>query len=181
MDAGTGEIVASALTDSGGDDAGEVPALLGQVEGEIASVTADGAYDGEPVYRAIEALQPQAPPSIVIPPRRSAVLSSRTDTDPSQRDGHIRLIQEQGRSAWRKATGHGRRSLVETAISRYKALIGPRMRASDSSVAPAARSRSLCSRFVLRLPTAPIYRARVFKVPISAGSSNLGSWVRIAM
>jgi hypothetical protein len=65
----------------------------------------------------------------VVPPRCSAVLSSRTDTDPSQRDGHIRLIQEQGRSAWRKATGHRRRSLVETAIGRYKALIGPRLSA----------------------------------------------------
>ena len=38
-------------------------------------------------------------------------------------------MREQGRSAWRKATGHGRRSLVETAIGRFKALIGPRMRA----------------------------------------------------
>ena len=43
------------------------PVLLEQVQGEIASVMADGAYDGEPVYRAIAARQPQAPPSIVIP------------------------------------------------------------------------------------------------------------------
>ncbi len=110
-----------------------MPVLLEQVEGEIASVMADGAYDGEPVYRAIEARQPQAPPSIVIPPRRSAVLSSQADTDPSQRDGHIRLIQAQGRSAWRKATEYGKRSLVETAIGRYKALIGPRLRARTLS------------------------------------------------
>ena len=89
---------------------------------------ADGAYDGEPVYRAIAARQLQAPPSIVIPPRSSGVLSCQADADPSQRDAHIRLIREQGRSAWRKATGHGRRSLVETAIGRYKALIGPRLR-----------------------------------------------------
>ena len=31
--------------------------------------------------------------------------------------------------AWQKATGYGRRSLVETAIGRYKALIGPKLRA----------------------------------------------------
>jgi DDE family transposase len=129
VDAETGEIVASVLTGKEAADAGQVPVLLEQAQGEIANVMADGAYDGEPVYRAIEARQPQAPPSIVIPPRRSAVLSSRTDTDPSQRDGHIRLIQEQGHSAWRKATGYGRRSLVETAIGRYKALIGPRLQA----------------------------------------------------
>jgi len=53
VDADTGEIVAGTLTDNAADDAGQVPALLGQIEGEIASVTADGAYDGEPVYQAV--------------------------------------------------------------------------------------------------------------------------------
>ena len=51
IDAETGEIVANALTDNGADDVGEVPGLLEQVEGEIASFIADGAYDGEPVYQ----------------------------------------------------------------------------------------------------------------------------------
>ena len=31
--------------------------------------------------------------------------------------------------AWQKATGYGRRSLVETGIGRYKAAIGSRLRA----------------------------------------------------
>src|SRR3712207_729844 len=62
VDAGACEIVACALTDNGADDAGEVPAPLGQVEGEIASVTADGAYDGEPVYQAVASRQPDPPP-----------------------------------------------------------------------------------------------------------------------
>jgi hypothetical protein len=53
VDAGTGEIVACVLTDNATDDAGQVPALLEGIEREIASVTADGAYDGEPVYQAI--------------------------------------------------------------------------------------------------------------------------------
>jgi len=34
-----------------------------------------------------------------------------------------------GRMAWQKATGYGRRSLAETGIGRYKAAIGPRLRA----------------------------------------------------
>src|ERR671933_1734295 len=83
IDAETGEIVASVLTGNEIGDAGQVPILLEQVEGEIASVMADGAYDGEPVYHAIEARQPQLPPAIVIPPHRSAILSTRADTDPS--------------------------------------------------------------------------------------------------
>jgi hypothetical protein len=129
VDSETGEIVASVLTGHDAGDASQVPASLEQVEGEIASVMADGACDGEPVYQAITERQPQSAPSIVIPPRRSAILSSQADTDPSQGDGHIRFIREQGRSAWPKATEYGRRSLVETAIGRYKALIGPRLRA----------------------------------------------------
>ena len=43
FDADTGEIVASLLTGNESDDAGRIPDLLGQIEGEIASVTADGA------------------------------------------------------------------------------------------------------------------------------------------
>src|ERR687894_1303211 len=76
VDAGTGEIVACVPTDNGADDAGQVPALLGQAEGEIASVTADGAYDGEPVYHAATSRQPDRPPDVVIPPRSSAVAST---------------------------------------------------------------------------------------------------------
>ena len=46
----------------------------------------------------------------------------------SQRDRHIRIIAEKGRMAWQKATGYGRRSHAETAVGRYKAIIGPKLR-----------------------------------------------------
>jgi hypothetical protein len=39
------------------DDAAQVPGLPGQAEGQIASVIADGAYDGEPTYAAAVARQ----------------------------------------------------------------------------------------------------------------------------
>src|ERR687894_1027 len=102
---------------------------LRQVEGTIASVTADGAYDGDPVYQAVARRQPDPPPDIVIPPRSSAVPSTTGDDGRSQRDRHIQLIRNQGRMDWQRVTGYGRRSLVETAIGRYKASIGPRLRA----------------------------------------------------
>jgi len=47
----------------------------------------------------------------------------------SQRDRHLEMITEQGRLAWQAATDYGRRSSVETTMGRYKALIGPRLRA----------------------------------------------------
>jgi hypothetical protein len=130
FDADTGEIVAILLTGNDVDDAGPVPELLGQIEGEIASVKADGAYDGEPTYQAIASRQPGLPPTvIIIPPRSTAVPGTQADRPPTQRDQHIRRIREEGRMAWQKATGYGRRSLAETGIGHYKAAIGPQLRA----------------------------------------------------
>jgi hypothetical protein len=39
------------------------------------------------------------------------------------------MITDQGRLAWQKTTDCGQCSLVETTMGRYKALIGPRLRA----------------------------------------------------
>ena len=118
------------LTDNAADNAGQVPALLGQIEGEVASVTADGAYDGAPVYRAVADHRPDPPPDVVIPPRASAVPSTEdADARSPPRDRHIRFIAQKGRMAWQRATGYGRRSLAETAVGRFKAIIGPRLRA----------------------------------------------------
>ena len=106
----------------------QVP-LLEQIDGEIASVTADGAYDGEPVYQAIIRRQPDPMSDSVIPPPASAVPGTGGAAAQSQRDRRIRIIIEKGRMAWRKATGYGRRRLVQTAVGRYKMIIGPQLRA----------------------------------------------------
>jgi hypothetical protein len=133
VDGDTGEIVTCVLTDNGTDDPGQVSALLKQTEGEIASVTADGAYDGQPVYQAIAGHQPDPLPEVTIPPRASAVPRAENAEPQSQRDRHIQLIAEQGRMAWQKATGYGRRSLAETAVGRYKRIIGPKLHARTLS------------------------------------------------
>jgi hypothetical protein len=129
VDAGTGEIVACLLTDNTADDASQVPVLPEAIEDEITSLAADDAYDDEPVYQAIASHQPNPPPDAVIPPRASVVPSTENAEAQSQCDRHIRLIAEKGRMAWQKATGYGRRSLAEIAVGRYKAIIGPKLRA----------------------------------------------------
>ena len=52
--------------------------------------------------------------------------------------------------AWQKATGYGRRSLAETGIGRYKAAIGPRLRArtlpgqqGEAAIAVAVQGRMI--------------------------------------
>src|SRR5260370_4100373 len=95
-------------------DVGQIPGLLEQVEGEIASFIADGAYDGEPVYQAVAGKQHDPPPDVVIPPRASAVLNADAVDPQSQRDRHIQLIAGKGRMGWQRANGYGRHNLVQT-------------------------------------------------------------------
>jgi Transposase DDE domain len=140
----SGEILASDLTTKDVGDLSMVGPLLDQIPGSLASVIADGAYDGEPVYRAIAAHQPDSPPAVIIPPRVTAVLSPTTDTAPSLRDHHIQTIQEKGRKGWEKAVGYGKRSLVETAMFRYKTLIGSTLRARKLA-AQKTEARGACS------------------------------------
>jgi Transposase DDE domain len=129
VDPDSGEILASELTGNEVGDLSMVSPLLEQMQSPITSVMADGAYDAEPVYRAIAARQPQPSPTVIIPPRATAVLDPTAGTIPSLGDRHIQTIQEKGRLGWQKAVGYGKRSLVETAMFRYKTLIGPTLRA----------------------------------------------------
>ncbi len=129
MDPESGEILASELTTTEEGDAALVSPLLDQITGPIASVIADGAYDGEPVYRAVSERQPDPLAAVIIPPRATAVPGPTAGTAPTQRDRHIRTIREKGRMGWQRAVGYGRRSLGETAVFRYKAIIGRSLRA----------------------------------------------------
>jgi hypothetical protein len=126
VDANSGAIIAHKLTDQDTDDPSQVSPLLSQIDGEIDQFTADGAYDGKPTYRSV--LQHSATASVVIPPRSTAVESGSAGP-PGQRDKHITAIARDGRLQWQAATGYGKRSLIETAIGRYKGLIGRRLRA----------------------------------------------------
>jgi transposase len=127
IDPESGEILTSELTTTEDGDASLVGPLLDQISDPIASVTADGAYDGEPVYRIIAERDPAA--AVIIPPRSTAVPSGKAETAPTQRDRHLQMIQERGRLGWQKAVNYGRRSLGEVAMMRYKTVIGRRLHA----------------------------------------------------
>jgi hypothetical protein len=126
VDADTGQIHAGLLTNHDSDDGAQVGPLLDQVEGPLASFTGDGAYDQDNVTAAIAARHPDA--AIIVPPRSSAVPSDLAETAPTQRDRHLRHIAEHGRAAWQKASGYNLRARVETAMSRYKRVIGDGLR-----------------------------------------------------
>jgi transposase len=119
VDAETQEIVAVELTPDDVGDVSVLPDLLDQIEDPVGSMTADGAYDGDTVYDEVLLRYPAA--SVIIPPRSTAILSEAGTT---QRDDHLRSIEQHGRLGWQRRSGYGRRSLVETAMHRYKTIIG---------------------------------------------------------
>ena len=128
VDPDTGEVLASALTAAEEGDASRVGPLPGQIATPIAAVLADGAYDGDPIYRAVAEWVPAA--TVIIPPRATAVASEAAAAGtPTPRDHHIEMSAAKGRLRWQKAVGYGRRPLVETAMLPHKTIIGRTLRA----------------------------------------------------
>lgn len=108
VDRETGDIVGADLTASNAPDAARVPALLGQIENELASFSGDGAYDKEPVYQAVEAHSPDRRTRMIIAPQKGALLSD--DSVLADRNRHIRSIERIGRREWHLRSGFTKRS-----------------------------------------------------------------------
>jgi Transposase DDE domain len=126
VDTRTGALHAHALTASEVHDSAELEGLLARTDAPIAAVSADKAYDSFDCHAAILAHGAQP----VIPPRKGAAIRPpprRKDVPPTRGEAVAR-IAEVGRDAWKAETGYHRRSLAETAMLRYKTLIGPSLR-----------------------------------------------------
>jgi hypothetical protein len=108
VDPNSGEVLVSELTTTDDGDASLVGPLLDQIDNPLASVLADGAYDGEPVYRSVARHTPDA--VVIILPRSTAVPSDTAETTPTQRDRQVAMMGESGRLGWQRAINYGRRS-----------------------------------------------------------------------
>jgi len=126
LDAESGRIVAASLTAKEVDDGAEVGSLLNQITGAVASFTGDGGYDQDRVYAGVAERHPEA--AVIVPPRATAVPSNTVATAPTQRDRHLKYIAEHGRMAWQRASGYTTRARAETAIGRFKQVIGDGLR-----------------------------------------------------
>jgi hypothetical protein len=97
----------------------------------LLTFTGDGTYDRAHVLDAVLARNPAV--QFIVLPCKGAVLRSTARTAPTQRDSHIRSINEHGRMNWQKTSGYNRRSKVEAAIGRYKRLIGDALRSREDA------------------------------------------------
>jgi IS5 family transposase len=147
VDTRTGALHAHALTGCEVHDGAALERLLAAVDAPIATVCADKAYDSFDCHAAV--LAKDARP--VIPPRKGAAIRppARRPDAPPTRGAAVARIAEVGRDAWKAESGYHRRSLAETAIYRYKTLIGAslRSRAFDRQQAEAAVAVRCINRF----------------------------------
>jgi hypothetical protein len=142
-----GQIVASAVTESSAQDPSQVPELLSQVDREIARFIGDGIYDQAPVYAAVMDHSPGA--SVIIPPRKDAVLSRQVATAPTHRDQHLLAIEGASRFGWKRASGYYDQAYAENVFSRFKRTFGDRLRAKRD--ASQAREASLACALLNRM------------------------------
>ena len=121
----SGVIVAQDLTLGSADDAKTALDLIDVVEDDIASLTADAAYDTIAIYDAAVARRAE----IVIPPIKTAARPRQKSALPSARDRTIMRVKDIGRRQWKKESGYHRQARVENVFFRYKTIIGDKLRA----------------------------------------------------
>ncbi len=125
IDHRTHEAVALSMTDKDTLDRREMRGLLGAVEGEVAEVLGDGAYDFHDCYKAIHERGAHS----VIPPKKRARV--RGGPEFRDRDAAVLRGREVGRDVWKKEAGYHRRSLAETAMMRLKTIFAERLKARE--------------------------------------------------
>ena len=128
VDEATLEVRAVEVTGGGVGDAPMLPGLLSPIPADqpIASITADGAYDGRACRDAIVSRGADA----IIPPRRNAKPWKKDSPGAAGRNEALRAIKRLGRTIWRRWSGDHRRSRVETKMNCMK-LLGQRLAARD--------------------------------------------------
>jgi transposase len=112
IDEQTLEVRAVDVTSNDVGDAPMLPELLNQIplDQEIASITADGAYDTCKCHDAIA----ERGAAAVIPPRKNTKPWKADSAGAFARNEALRVSKYLGRTLWRRWSGYHRRSRVET-------------------------------------------------------------------
>jgi hypothetical protein len=103
-------IIAEILTDRNADDARTALGLIDEADGDIASFTADTAYDTLAIYDAATVRGAK----VIVPPRMSATRSKRS----CARDRTVRRVKKVGRRQWKKESGYHQQARVENTFFR---------------------------------------------------------------
>ena len=118
------------LTENNVADCTVMSSMSGQIPSSVKRVYGDGAYDASGCRQALARLGINP----LIPPQKNAVQSKTNHSWRGHRNAAIAEIMglggdDQARSLWKRLKGYHRRSLAETAMFRFKALIGGSLKA----------------------------------------------------
>jgi hypothetical protein len=152
VDESNNQILSVALSDNSFKD-GEVFAdLMDGVDADLERATGDGAYDDKSCYGWCEEHGAKG----VFPPKRGAVIKQHgnSSNEPLARDEYVRDIRKHGRKGWKKKIGYHRRSLAETAMYRFKTILGDRL-SSREFVRQAREAGIKCK--ILNMMRTPVY------------------------
>ena len=124
------DVLFAVFTDVSCADGDALGELLDGVDAEIRQLTGDGAFDRADCYRHGERAGAR---EIAFPPRRGAKISRHGNRKSPRlkRDEAIRGVRRHGRNGWKKRVGYHRRSIAETAMFRFKTLLGGELRFRD--------------------------------------------------
>lgn len=115
MDPATHDIVAAEVSLENVHDAEVLPTLLNPLRRTLGTVYADGAYD----TRACHELIRRKGATACIPPRKNAGLWE----EGHPRNDAVLVMRKEEQTHWKRTSGYHRRSLAETAMSRFKQLM----------------------------------------------------------
>ncbi|HDZ9028741.1 TPA: IS5-like element ISEc35 family transposase, partial [Escherichia coli] len=119
VDAATHAIVAAEVSLETVGDNEVLPTLLNPLRRKIEQVSADGAYDTKACYALLQKKGAKA----TIPPRKNAAFWKTGHP----RNEAVAALKAGELEQWKKDSGYHQRSIAETAMYRFKQLIGPKL------------------------------------------------------
>lgn len=132
IDPKTGQLVIHEASKSETHDS-EIGCSLIRSLPSVKRVYGDGAYDTQEFYRAVG----EKGGEVVVPPRRGGTLHGEKSSFQTRDKAILEILglggDDEARMLWKKLKGYHIRSLVETWISRFKRILGDRLRSKKES------------------------------------------------
>ncbi len=129
IDAESQQILGVNLTSNSVEDSSAGIPLIRSMKFRIGSLKGDGGYDKHKFREVLKGRNIVQ----VIPPQSNAVINKKGLDYLIERNEAIKKIKRLGRKKWKQQSGYHQRSKVETAMFRYKAIIGDHLSAREVS------------------------------------------------
>jgi hypothetical protein len=129
MDVKNQQIKAVRLTSNSVDDSKGIAPLIESVKYKVGSLRGDGGYDKHAFRELLKSKEIRQ----IIPPQSNAVINKSGLAHLRERNRAVKRIGKIGRKKWKEQNGYHQRSKIETAMFRYKMIIGDHLASRKDS------------------------------------------------